>query len=429
MMTDQDKILALIKTIGPLLPTKVAKNLGTDILIASAHLSDLKSQGKIKISYLKIGGSPLYFLAGQERELFEFAQGNMKSQDYGVLVDLKNKEVLRESDLDVLPKVALRGLRDFSVPLHVTVGGKKEIFWKWHLLNDEDTNQKISLILRGGIKDNDDLAQVKEAEEKADIEESKEILSKVKEVEAIEISKKEVVLKAKVQDVKKKEDEQKVIIQKAEGKSEIKAEIKSEIKSEAKVELEEKPKVKVEVELVTEDKAEVKSFVDPSVEPSVDIEVKDKVELASETALKTEKSNSSRQEEFEKQPEIQKKLKKPFLQKIREKVVGEDKFLVVIKQYLADLEIRIEDYEIIRKNSEINFTVKIPSIVGSTKYYCKAKSKKRCDEKDISLAYMESQVKKLPLLFLYTTEMNKKSMEMLESGVFENTTIKKVSLL
>ena len=75
-MLDQDKILNFLKVTGPTLPAKVAKNINTNILLASAHLSDLSSQGKVKISKLKIGGSPLYFLPGQEGEQYRFYQGS-----------------------------------------------------------------------------------------------------------------------------------------------------------------------------------------------------------------------------------------------------------------------------------------------------------------------------------------------------------------
>ena len=54
-MQDQDKILQFLRTVGPTIPSKVAKNINTDILFASAHLSDLSAQGKVKISNLKIG--------------------------------------------------------------------------------------------------------------------------------------------------------------------------------------------------------------------------------------------------------------------------------------------------------------------------------------------------------------------------------------
>ena len=151
-MLDQDKILNFLKVNGPTYPSKVAKNIKTNILLASAHLSDLTRQGKVKISDLKIGASPLYFLTGQEDQLYQFAQGNINPKDYQALEMLHQKKVLRENNLEVLNKVALRGLKDFAVPLHVTIGNNKEVFWKWHLLSDEETNKIISAILFGEAK-------------------------------------------------------------------------------------------------------------------------------------------------------------------------------------------------------------------------------------------------------------------------------------
>src|SRR3989344_2212439 len=122
-MADQDKIIHFLRLIGPTLPSKVAKNINTEILIASAHLSDLAAQGKVKISRLKVGGSPLYYLPGQEEQLYHFAAGNLNHKDFQVLEQLRQKKVLRENSLDLLSKVALRSLHDFAVPLHVTVAG------------------------------------------------------------------------------------------------------------------------------------------------------------------------------------------------------------------------------------------------------------------------------------------------------------------
>ena len=61
-MQDQDKIIYFLRVVVLTIPSKVAKNINSEILIASAHLSDLSAQGKVKISHLKIGGSPLYYL-------------------------------------------------------------------------------------------------------------------------------------------------------------------------------------------------------------------------------------------------------------------------------------------------------------------------------------------------------------------------------
>ena len=146
-MSDQDKILQFLRISGPTLPTKVAKHLNTPLLLASAGLADLSSQGKVKVSKLKIGGSPLYYLPGQEERLYHFAAGNVDPKDFRVLEQLQQEKVLRESALDLLSKVALRHLPDFALPLQVGFEGNSELFWKWHLLSEEETREKIQNLL------------------------------------------------------------------------------------------------------------------------------------------------------------------------------------------------------------------------------------------------------------------------------------------
>lgn len=317
-MSDQDKILSFLAMNGPSLPSKVAKLINSDILIASAHLSDLAAQGKVKISRIKIGGSPLYYLAGQEEKLYNFAQGNLNSQDFRILNLLKEKKVLREAELDLLCKVALRSLKDFAFPLQVTFKDKTELFWKWHLLPEEEANQLI----------------------KAEI-----------------IGKKEEVVPPVMEEVKEESIPAKAVLPQEEVL------LKKEIIPEQKKLVEESPK-KLEKTIVVKEK------------------------------------------------------------KVAKRKVVQDEFMPVIDYFFKELKIEIEQKEVLRKNAEVNFILKVPSVVGSLRYYCKAKNKAKCDEKDLSTAYMEAQIKKLPLLFLYTSELSKKAQEMLDTGAFENAIVK-----
>ncbi|MBI2111977.1 hypothetical protein HYT52_00375 [Candidatus Woesearchaeota archaeon] len=139
-MLTEDQILEFVKHTGPTLPTKVAKSINQQILFASAHLSDLVSRGKMRISKLKVGGSPLYYLPGQEDQLYRFAAGNINPKDLEVLDRLKKEKLLREQDLELLPRVALRALKDFAFPIEVNYQGNKDLFWKWYLLSDEELN-------------------------------------------------------------------------------------------------------------------------------------------------------------------------------------------------------------------------------------------------------------------------------------------------
>ena len=67
----------------------------------------------------------------------------------------------------------------------------------------------------------------------------------------------------------------------------------------------------------------------------------------------------------------------------------------------------------------------MPSAVGSLIYYCKARSKKRISDSDLSSAFVQGQLKKLPVLFLTKGELTKKAKEML-SKEFKSIKIKKI---
>ena len=71
-MDVREKIIAFVKIRGPVLPVQVSKEVKLDILMSSAYLSELVSNKKLKISYLKIGGSPLYYAQGHEASLQNF---------------------------------------------------------------------------------------------------------------------------------------------------------------------------------------------------------------------------------------------------------------------------------------------------------------------------------------------------------------------
>lgn len=335
-MQDLDKIIQFLKFIGPTLPAKVAKNIRTDQLLASAMLSDLAAQKKVKLSSLKIGGSPLYYLPGQEEQLYNFASGNLNPKDLTTLEKLKEKKVLREVDLELLEKVGLRNLKDFAIPLNVKVEDKPELFWKWHLSNVEEVNKVIAGILAGSP-----------------------------EIEMVQ----ETVLKPVLEPT-----------------------FESEIV----------PVKTIESNLIPETKPEPKPeiIVEKRIEPTTEIKIEQQQTLMEESS--------------------------PIEKVKRKRREIADEFTPQLRKYFEELRVLINSEEVIRKNSELNFLLKVPSSVGYITYFGKAKAKGKCDEKDLSAAYMEAQIKKLPLLFLYTTELTKKALEMLETGAFENAIVKKV---
>lgn len=455
-MKVDDKILNFLKFSGPSLAMRIAKNIEQDSIIASAYLSELVEQRKIKISNLKIGTSPLYYLPGQEDQLIKFTS-EINPKDLDVLERLKKEKVIREDGQELLTKVALRNLKDFAIPLQVNINGNREIFWKFYLAGDEEVNQSISEIMGFSTPGQEEVTEQVTAE--VPVEETKPVEENPKSEEVTESQtevKEELNEKPTVTyppDTTKKVVEEKTYDTYPPNTSE-KVVVEDPVpeyppKTMEEVEIEKK-EVAEEKEVIENKKVKETSVEERQTEEKEqEIKEKHKAEVQkelSEVALKEEKEEL--EEKFEEEdkkeskekvveePKIEKKEveeKKSIVSKLKEKIVGkkkkskvQDKFLPIIESYFRELDINIENMETIRKNSEINFYIKVPSVVGRLTYYCKAKKKKRCDEKDISAAYMEAQMKKMPLLFLYSDGITKKAEEMLESEAFDNLIVKKI---
>ena len=92
----------------------------------------------------------------------------------------------------------------------------------------------------------------------------------------------------------------------------------------------------------------------------------------------------------------------------------------------SDKNIEVTQAEVVRKGREINMVVEVPSVVGRLRYFCKALNKKRSNEKDMSAAFLEGELMKLPLLFLHTGQLTKKGKEMSERKEYRNLMVLEV---
>ncbi|MFC1728484.1 hypothetical protein ACFLZ7_03405 [Nanoarchaeota archaeon] len=283
-MDNRETILQIVRMKGPILPLEISKALETNVLFASAMLSELVDKKILKLSSLKVGGSPLYFAPGQEIKLQNFTERlNVKEKEAYDL--LRKEKILRDRELEPVVRVALRAIKDFAVPLQVNSEETKEIFWKWYLTEDSEAEQ---------------------------------------------------------------------IIKKAIG---FKKERKKEVQ-------EQKPKEETQVQEKGEQKIE--SFVDNT-----------------------------------------------------------DSFLNSIRKYFQDNSIDILDVKTIRKKSDFEFTIKVPSAVGKISYFCKAKNKKKFNDGDLSSVFVQGQTKKLPVLYLITGDLTKKAKDLLDKE-FKNVTVKNI---
>ena len=138
--------LAFIKREGPILPSQLASELGTNILLAGAILSELASKNHIFITSLKRGGSPFYYTKGQESKL-EPLSVHLSEKPKQIFNLLKEKKMLRDKDVEPWQRFALREIKDFAVPLNVGFSGKYELFWKWYLINNDEAKELIKEII------------------------------------------------------------------------------------------------------------------------------------------------------------------------------------------------------------------------------------------------------------------------------------------
>ena len=293
-MIEKDKILALIRAKGPVLPIDVAKELKTSIIMASAFLSELVSNKIVQLTRAKFGGTPMYYVSGQEPKLIvlydKLHEKEKKAYDL-----LKEKVVIRDTKMTPVERVAMREIRDFAKPLEVSIKGKKEIFWKWFLISNDEAVNRIKKLLGHAEKRPE---QPKEKE--------KEVVKQQQTVKPMEERK-------LPEDIKEKKPEHK------------------------------------------------------------------------------------RREEKTQQEEKQ------------------DNFELKIRSYCRDNNMKVISSKIIKKNSEVEMVVIVGSSVGDLTFYLKAKKKKRCNDADLSSAFIQGQAKKLPVLFITTGDFTKKAKEMLQS--------------
>jgi hypothetical protein len=128
----KETILKFLEEKGPSLPVQLAKATGLNSIFTSAFLSELASEGTVKISNMKVGGSPLYFLS-HKKEMLENFINFLGPKEREAQTLLKQKDFLEDREQTPVIRVALRGLKDFAIPLKYPEG----IIWRYYLAEGE----------------------------------------------------------------------------------------------------------------------------------------------------------------------------------------------------------------------------------------------------------------------------------------------------
>lgn len=194
VLQTKERILQVIKERGPELPVRVAKAIEQNNLFTAAFMSELVGEQRLKISNMRVGSSPLYYISGQEEQLQKYIDFlNHKEKEAFNL--LKQKEILEDSEQEPAIRVALRSIKDFAVQVKTIDKEQEKLFWKIHTLSNEKAKELISEILNP-IKQKEEIklekteenikkTEQEKVEVKKDIEKPKQKEPKSKEIKEI----------------------------------------------------------------------------------------------------------------------------------------------------------------------------------------------------------------------------------------------------
>ena len=131
----KEKILSIMRRRGPSLPIHVSNEIKLSMLFTSAFLSELYSEKKIKISSMKVGTSPLYYIPGQEGSLENYSQ-HLRSKEREAFDLLKSHKILKDREQLPAIRVALRSIKDFAIPFKDSE--TSELWWRYINVPDDE---------------------------------------------------------------------------------------------------------------------------------------------------------------------------------------------------------------------------------------------------------------------------------------------------
>ena len=141
VLEKKEKIILYLKNNGPTLPVVISKVIEMDPFFASAILSEVLGEKRIKATHMRIGSSPLYFLEGQENQL-EKMTSSLKSAEREAFEKLREKKILKDADETPAIRVALRSIRDFAIPFKLD----EQVMWRYYLVTEDEVRKMFSPI-------------------------------------------------------------------------------------------------------------------------------------------------------------------------------------------------------------------------------------------------------------------------------------------
>lgn len=166
----KEKIVSIIQNNGPSLPSNIARKLDLSILFASAFLSELLSQKKLKISNLRVGNSPVYFISGQESKLENFSD-HLNNKEKEAFLLLQEKKFLDDEIQQPAIRVALRAIKDFAIGFE----NEGKFFWRYFVVPESEFVNESNGLEKEKIIEEDESEPEHDFEK--DIESEEEIMS------------------------------------------------------------------------------------------------------------------------------------------------------------------------------------------------------------------------------------------------------------
>lgn len=357
----RERILSILRMKGPTLPVYISQEVGISMLFASAFLAELLSEKLIKISNMRVGNSPIYYLSGQEQQLEKFSN-YLKSKEKEAFLMIQEKKFLKDSEQSPAIRVALREIKDFAFPFK----RGDEVFWRY--LTSRESEFKY------GIKSIEEHRYVEPKPREFDKKE-REIGEKI--IKDIKIENIEKVSKEEIREIEPEEEEPEELEESEEAKETEKSEKTS------KEEIEDKRKEK-----------------DETIKSEIPVEKKKEEQIPKETKkLKKEKIIK---------PKAKPKTIKASKKKVSQK--QDDKFFNKIKEFLSKETIEILSIESFDKN-EIHLKIRSK---GEEKLLV-AYNKKKILETDIINANKKASQLKLKYVLLSMGEPPKKVLNLIEA--------------
>lgn len=134
----KERMVSFLRMRGPSLPVQIAKDASMSILFTSAFLSELVSDRRIKMSNMRVGSSPVYFLPEHEPQLDRYYE-HLKNKEKEAFLRLKEKKFLVDLEQEPAIRIALRAIKDFAIPF------EKEgvMIWRYFTAVPEEYTHKI----------------------------------------------------------------------------------------------------------------------------------------------------------------------------------------------------------------------------------------------------------------------------------------------